>query len=186
MKNKADKNKQEETTPEDVASEETTNEESPEVEVLEEMPQEDSSPEPSQEASSEDEHQLLRIMAEYDNFRKRTAKEKITLKDDALRATALAFLPVYDNLDRALKQPCSDEAFKKGIEMTMTQMLGVMEKLELEKISAVGELFDPNLHEALTRVDDDRWGENTITDVFTEGFMHRDKVIRFAQVVVAN
>lgn len=149
----------------------------PEVEVLDEAPSEEVSPEGEQ---------LLRLMAEYDNFRKRTAKEKIALKDEALRQTALAFLPVYDNLDRALKQTCSDEAFLKGIEMTMSQMLVVMEKLELEKIPSVGELFDPNLHEALARMDDDRWGENTITDVFVEGFKHGDKVIRFAQVRVAN
>lgn len=147
-----------------------------EVEVIEDTP----------EAAAPENEQLLRLAAEYDNFRKRTAKEKIALKDEALRSTALAFLPVYDNLDRALKQPCSDEAFKKGIEMTMTQLLGVMEKLELEKIPSVGELFDPNLHEALSRVDDDRWGENTIKDVFVEGFMYHDKVIRFAQVLVAN
>ncbi|MFI3251485.1 MAG: nucleotide exchange factor GrpE, partial [Eubacteriales bacterium] len=129
---------------------------------------------------------LLRLAAEYDNFRKRTIKEKVTLRDTALRETAIEFLPVYDNLERALKQETEDAAYKKGVEMTMTQLKTIFEKLELEKIPSLGELFDPNLHNAVTHVDDDRWGENTITEVFQEGFTHKDTVIRFAMVKVAN
>ncbi|MFI3253753.1 MAG: nucleotide exchange factor GrpE [Eubacteriales bacterium] len=149
-----------------------------EVEVIEEKKE--------TEDVSEDKAQLLRILAEYDNFRKRTAKEKIAQKDDVLRQTVQEFLPVYDNLSRALSQKCEDEAFKKGVEMTMTQLQMIFEKLELEKISSVGELFDPKLHEALAREDNENWGENTITEVFVEGFIHKEKVIRFAQVKVAN
>lgn len=156
-----------------------------EVEVLEEG--EVTDPEVITATSmSPEADQLLRLKAEYDNFRKRTNKEKITLQEDVLKKTALEFLPVYDNLDRALKVATQDETFKKGVEMTMVQLKGILEKLELEKIPALGELFDPNLHEALTHAEDENWGENTITDVFMDGFTYRGKVVRFAQVKVVN
>lgn len=135
---------------------------------------------------SETEEQLLRLKAEYDNFRKRSIKEKSDIKDEALRKTALAFLPVYDNLDRALKQTTQDETFKKGVEMTMMQLKTILSDLGLEKIPALGELFNPNLHEALTHAEDENWGENTITEVFMDGFTYNGKVIRFAQVKVVN
>lgn len=158
-----------------------------EAEVIDEKDLEQEEKPPRKAAENlEEQAQMLRLKAEYDNFRKRTAKEKIALRDDVLRQTALEFLPVYDNLSRALQQTCQDEAFAKGVQMTMTQLEMILNKLELEKISAVGELFDPKLHEALARVDDERWGENTITEVFVDGFQHKDKVIRFAQVKVAN
>lgn len=146
--------------------------ENPEPQILEAPPPEDD--------------RLIRLAAEYDNFRKRTIKEKVTLRDEALRQTALAFLPVYDNLDRALKQETADEPYKKGVEMTMNQLKEILSSLEVEKIPSVGELFDPNYHEAVTHVDDERWGENTVTEVFQEGFTHKEKVIRFAMVKVAN
>ncbi len=172
-----------ETAKEEVVTE--TVEEDVEVEVIDDTAQEEKPPRKAAE-NLEEQAQLLRLKAEYDNFRKRTAKEKIALRDDVLRQTALEFLPVYDNLSRALQQTCQDEAFLKGVQMTMTQLEMILNKLELEKISALGELFDPKLHEALARVDDERWGENTITEVFVDGFLHKDKVIRFAQVKVAN
>lgn len=136
--------------------------------------------------TSETEEQLLRLKAEYDNFRKRSIKEKTDIKDDAVRKTALAFLPVYDNLDRALKQTTQDENFKKGVEMTMMQLKSILDELGLEKIAALGELFNPALHEALTHAEDENWGENTITEVFMDGFTYNGKVIRFAQVKVVN
>ena len=130
--------------------------------------------------------QFTRLTAEYDNYRKRTAKEKETIYQDAKVDTVKAFLAVYDNLERALKQETADEAYKKGVEMTMTQLKEVLTKLGIEEIPALGEPFDPNLHNAVMHVEDEGAGENTIVDVFQTGFKSGDKVVRFAMVKVAN
>ena len=135
----------------------------------------------------EHEHdQFLRLAAEYDNFRKRSAKEKESAWTDAKASTAAAFLPVYDNLERALKAPCSDEAYQKGVEMTMNQLKEVLSKLGIEEIPALGEKFDPNYHNAVMHVDDDSVEDNTIVEVFQAGFKTGEKVVRFAMVKVAN
>ena len=126
---------------------------------------------------SDQEDKFLRLAAEYDNYRRRSQKEK---------ESAAAFLPVYDNLERALKQETADEAYKKGVEMTMTQLKEVLAKLGIEEIPALGEPFDPNLHNAVMHVEDEGAGENTIVDVFQTGFRSGDKVVRFAMVKVAN
>ena len=130
--------------------------------------------------------QFLRLAAEYDNYRKRTAKEKENLWADAKADTVQAFLPVYDNLERALKQETADEAFKKGVEMTMNQLKEVFAKLGVTEIDAQGKPFDPNLHNAVMHIEDGNLGENTVAQVFQAGFMLGDKVIRFAMVQVAN
>ena len=128
----------------------------------------------------------LRICAEYDNFRRRSQKEKDNLYGE-IRANAVQqFLPVYDNLERALKQGTEDEAYRKGVEMIMTQFNATLEKLGVKKIESLGKTFDPNLHNAVMHVDDESLGENTIVEVFQEGFTVNDKVIRFAMVKVAN
>ena len=130
--------------------------------------------------------QFLRLAAEYDNYRKRTAKEKESLWTDAKADTVQAFLPVYDNLERALKQDTSDEAYKKGVEMTMNQLKEVFAKLGITEIEAQGKPFDPNLHNAVMHIEDENLGENTVAQVFQAGFMLGEKVIRFAMVQVAN
>lgn len=135
---------------------------------------------------AQQEDKYLRLAAEYDNYRRRTAKEKDSIWNDAKADAAQAFLPVYDNLERALKQETADEAFKKGVEMTMTQLKEVLAKLGIEEIPALGEPFDPNLHNAVMHVEDEGAGENTIVDVFQTGFKSGDKVVRFAMVKVAN
>lgn len=135
---------------------------------------------------AQQEDKYLRLAAEYDNYRRRTAKEKDSIWNDAKADAAQAFLPVYDNLERALKQETADEAFKKGVEMTMTQLKTVLEKLGITEIPALGQTFDPNLHNAVMHVEDENFGENTVCDVFQAGFMLGDKVIRFAMVKVAN
>ena len=135
---------------------------------------------------AQQEDKYLRLAAEYDNYRRRTAKEKDSIWNDAKADAAQAFLPVYDNLERALKQNTADEAFKKGVEMTMTQLKTVLEKLGITEIPALGQTFDPNLHNAVMHVEDENFGENTVCDVFQAGFMLGDKVIRFAMVKVAN
>ena len=128
----------------------------------------------------------LRLLAEYDNYRKRSQREKDSLYADIKADTLLKFLPVYDNLVRALNQPTEDEAYRKGIEMIMTQFCTTMEKLGVEKIESLGKTFDPALHNAVMHVDDETKGENEIVEVFQEGFRLGDKVIRFAMVKVAN
>ncbi|MEH2938889.1 nucleotide exchange factor GrpE [Lawsonibacter sp. JLR.KK007] len=130
--------------------------------------------------------QFLRLAAEYDNYRKRTAKEKESLWTDAKADTVQAFLPVYDNLERALKQDTADEAFKKGVEMTMNQLKEVFARLGVTEIEAQGQPFDPNLHNAVMHIEDENLGENTVAQVFQAGFMLGEKVIRFAMVQVAN
>lgn len=135
---------------------------------------------------AQQEDKYLRLAAEYDNYRRRTAKEKDSIWNDAKADAAVAFLPVYDNLERALKQETADEAFKKGVEMTMTQLKTVLEKLGITEIPALGQAFDPNLHNAVMHVEDENFGENTVCDVFQAGFQLGDKVIRFAMVKVAN
>ena len=128
----------------------------------------------------------LRLAAEYDNYRKRTAKEKDAAWTEAKAQTVAAFLPVYDNLERALKQETADEAYKKGVEMTMKGLQDALTNLGVEVIPALGETFDPNRHNAVMHVDDGEAGENTIVEVFQQGFICGDKVIRFSMVKVAN
>ena len=128
----------------------------------------------------------LRLLAEYDNYRKRSQREKDSLYADVKADTLTKFLPVYDNLVRALNQHTEDEAYRKGIEMIMTQFCATMEKLGVEKIESLGKTFDPTLHNAVMHVDDETRGENEIVEVFQEGFRLGDKVIRFAMVKVAN
>ena len=149
---------------------------SPELEELKEL----------KEQAVRQEDKYLRLCAEYDNYRKRTAKEKEALGADVRADTAAAFLPVYDNLERALKVETADEAFKKGVEMTVKQLREVLSKLGITEIPAQGQAFDPNLHNAVMHVEDESLGENTVAEVFQAGFQCGDKVIRFAMVKVAN
>ena len=137
-----------------------------------------------QVAGQEDKY--LRLAAEYDNYRKRTAKEKESLWTDVKADTAGAFLPVYDNLERALKQDTADEAFKKGVEMTMNQLKEVLTKLGIIEIPAQGQPFDPKYHNAVMHVEDESLGQNVVAEVFQTGFQCGEKVIRFAMVKVAN
>ncbi len=142
---------------------------------------------PAQEsAAAQQEEKYLRLLAEYDNFRKRSVKEKESAWTDAKASTAAEFLPVYDNLERALQAPCSDAAFLKGVEMTMKALKDVLTKLNIEEIPALGETFDPALHNAVMHVEDSEAGENTIVEVFQTGFRTGEKVIRFSMVKVAN
>ena len=128
----------------------------------------------------------LRLAAEYDNFRKRTQRERESLYADAKADTIGKFLPVFDNLQRAMSQPTQDEAYKKGVEMTVTGLSGILEALGVTTFGEVGEVFDPNLHNAVMHKDDENFGESTICEVFQTGFKVGDKVIRHAMVVVAN
>ena len=128
----------------------------------------------------------LRLAAEYDNYRKRTAKEKESVYSDAKADTIKPFLAVYDNLERALKQDTADEAYKKGVELTMNELVKIFTSLGVEIFGEAGEHFDPSLHNAVMHTEDDRVGESTITQVFQKGFKLGEKIVRFAMVQVAN
>ncbi len=142
--------------------------------------------EKAQQAQAQEHDQYLRLAAEYDNFRKRSQREKDSIYQNAVADTAKKFLPVYDNLQRALKNETADEAFKKGVEMTMTELTKIMEGVGIRPFGAAGEPFDPEKHNAVMHVDDEALGENTVAEVFQTGFTLGDKVIRFAMVKVAN
>ena len=128
----------------------------------------------------------LRVAAEFDNFRKRTLKEKEQSYGNGKADAVEKLLPVYDNLERALNQVCEDEAYKKGVEMTMTQLVGIFSGLGVEIFGNVGDAFDPNIHNAVMHTEDENFGENTICQVFQKGFKLGEKIIRFAMVQVAN
>ncbi len=165
--------------------------ESQQEETAEEAVQEEQAAEPTPEEAlqaslREQEDKYLRLLAEYDNYRKRSQKEKENAWTTAKADTAKEFLPVYDNLERALKQETTDEAYAKGVQMIMTQLKAVLEKLGIEEIPALGETFDPNFHNAVMHMEDDSLGENTVAEVFQTGFKIGDKVIRHAMVKVAN
>ncbi len=128
----------------------------------------------------------LRLAADYDNFRKRTAKEKELFYGSGKADAIEKLLPVYDNLERALNQETLDEAYKKGVEMTMNQLVSIFEGLGVEIFGNAGDAFDPTLHNAVMHTESEDFGENTICQVFQKGFKLGDKIVRFAMVQVAN
>ncbi len=131
--------------------------------------------------------QFTRLTAEYENYRKRTTKEKESIYQDAKMDTVTAFLPVYDNLERAMKtEGDEDSPHKKGLEMIFTQYKEVLNKLGVTEMESLGQPFDPNRHNAVMHVHDENVGENVVVDVFQAGFMMGEKVLRFATVRVAN
>ena len=140
----------------------------------------------AQQALAQEHDSYLRLAAEYDNYRKRSQKEKDNLYTEIRSETVEKFLPVYDNLERALAQETQDAAFKKGVEMTMTQLTGIFEKLGVTAFGEAGEAFDPTLHNAVMHAEDESAGENVILEVFQKGFKVGEKVVRFAMVKVAN
>ena len=164
---------QEEVAEEAVAEASETVEETPEVNEWEEKYN-----------AERDAH--LRVAAEFDNFRKRTIKEKEASYGNGKADAVEKLLPVYDNLERALNQPTEAEAYKKGVEMTMTQLVGIFSGLGVEIFGNVGEEFDPNFHNAVMHTDDESLGENVISQVFQKGFKLGEKIIRFAMVQLAN
>ena len=161
--------------------EETAEKEAPK----EETPKE-SELEKAQKALAAEHDQYLRLAAEYDNFRKRSRKEKEALYTDVKAETAGKFLPVYDDLERALANETSDEAYKKGVELIMAEFRKIMTGLGVEEFGEAGEAFDPNAHNAVMHVENEELGENVIAQVFQKGFRIGEKVIRHAVVQVAN
>ena len=136
---------------------------------------------------NETKDKLLRVMAEYDNFRKRSQKEKEMAYGDIKASTIAEFLPVYDNFIRAMSTDATDlDSFKKGIEMIFNQYGETFKKLGVESFGEKGETFDPNIHNAVMHGEDDTLPENSISDVFSTGYKIGDRVIRPAIVKVVN
>ena len=161
------------------------NEETPAEEVAEEVAE---TPEvnPWEEKYNAERDAHLRVAAEFDNFRKRTIKEKEASYGNGKADAVAKLLPVYDNLERALNQPTEDAAYKKGVEMTMTELVKIFTGLGVEIFGNTGDTFDPNLHNAVMHTEDESLGENIISMVFQKGFKIGEKVVRFAMVQVAN
>lgn len=132
---------------------------------------------------------LQRTAAEFDNYKKRTAREKEALYADATGDVVAAFLPVVDNLERALEaanNTTNADSLKEGIELVYRQIQDVLKKLDVEAIEAVGNEFDPNLHNAVSHVEDEEYGDNIVVEEFQKGYVCKDKVIRYSMVKVAN
>ena len=166
---------------EEIPAEEAPKEEAP----VEEAPRE-SELEKAQKELAAEHDQYLRLAAEYDNFRKRSRKEKEALYADVKAETVAKFLPVFDNLERALANETADEAYKKGVELIMTELRKIMSGLGVEEFGETGDAFDPNAHNAVMHVENEELGENVIAQVFQKGFRIGEKVIRHAVVQVAN
>ena len=138
-------------------------------------------------ALAAEQDKYLRLAAEYDNYRKRTAKEKESLYTDAKIDTVNALLGVYDNLERGIAQYGDEESpHRKGLEMVFNQFKESLKKLGVETMDAVGQPFDPEKHNAVMHIEDESYGENTVVEVLQQGFTLGDKVLRFAIVKVAN
>ncbi len=165
------------------------------AEETEEKEEKENAEETAEEISEEDKlkaelaeskDKYLRLMAEYDNFRKRSAKERLELSAAVKGDTVADILPVLDNFERALNTETEDEAYKQGIEMIFKQFTDALTKLGIEPIDPVGEVFDPNIANAVNQIEDPELGENVVAQVFQKGYRIGDKVIRYAMVVVAN
>ncbi len=136
---------------------------------------------------AEQKEQYLRLFAEFDNFRKRTAKEKLETYGDATAKTVEQLLPVVDNFERAIDAPCTDAQYKEGMVMIFNQLRTCLEKLGVEEIEALGAEFDPNIHQAIKQAEaDEEYPENTVCEVFQKGYKLKERLIRPAMVAVAN
>lgn len=191
MTDKEKKKKAEEETEKETvkASEETAAEESSQEEAAAENetnPTEPSAEEKLAAEVTELKDKYLRLMAEFDNYRKRSAKERLEIYPEATANAVEAFLPLADNFERAAAAETTDEKYKAGIMMIYTQLANVFTKLGVEEINRVGEAFDPNLENAVNQITDENLGENVVAQVYQKGYRLKDKIIRPAMVCVAN
>ncbi len=143
-------------------------------------------PDAAEQALQAANEKYMRLFAEFDNFRKRTAKEKSETYQDAVAKTVLALLPAVDSFERAMEAPCTDEAYRNGMEKIYQQMTSLLQKLGVEEIPAMNESFDPKVHNAIRQVDDENFGESTVCEVYQKGYRLGDRLIRCAMVSVAN
>lgn len=166
------KKKKEEELQSEAVQEETT-----EAEVVEESV-------PDELAVMNDKY--LRLVAEYDNYRKRTAKEKESIYPEAKVSVVSTFLPVLDNMERALKASTEEDPLHEGVKMIMRQFEEALKNCGVEEIKAVGEKFDPNMHNAVMHIEDDNYGENEVVEEFQKGYKIGDRIVRYSMVKVAN
>jgi molecular chaperone GrpE len=138
----------------------------------------------AEEALAAEKDQHLRLMAEYQNYRNRTTEEKKKIYGDAKADCIKELLTVADTFDRAMEAECSDETYKKGIEMIYSQLKKAFEKLGIEEISPLGEEFDPNLHNAIRQIEEGDFEENTVCEVYQKGYKLGDRLVRPAVVAV--
>lgn len=138
------------------------------------------------EQNAELNDRLIRQMAEFDNYKKRTSKEKDELAAYAKGICVKELLSVIDNFERALEVPCQDEGYKKGMEMIFNQFTQTLTKLDVSEIEAFNQPFDPDFHNAINQIEDASFGENTVCQVLQKGYKLGEKVIRHSMVVVAN
>ncbi len=179
---------QEEQETEETLTEETeleeTDEDITEDDVTEEEEEEE---EDADDALEQERERYLRLFAEFDNFRKRTAKEKLEAYTDATARCIGELLPVVDNFERAVDAPCTDEQYHSGMVMILTQLRNFLEKAGVTEIEALGAEFDPNIHNAIKQTEaTEEFPENTVSEVFQKGYMLKDRLIRPAMVAVAS
>ncbi|MCD7730873.1 MAG: nucleotide exchange factor GrpE [Oscillospiraceae bacterium] len=139
-----------------------------------------------EKALADEKDKYLRIVAEYDNFRKRSVNDRLNAAADAQSRVVEEFLSVIDNFERALAAECSDENYKKGVEMIFNQFNSILAKLGVTEIESLNQVFDPKVHHAVSQIEDENFGENTVCQVFQKGYKLGDKIIRCAMVAVAN
>lgn len=179
-KSKQEPEAQETVVQEPETTEQVSTEQTPEVTVEE-------APQINWEEKYNAEHDTyLRLAAEFDNFRKRTIKEKEASYGNGKSDAVAKLLPIYDILERAVNQPTEDAAYKKGVELTMAELVKIFTELGVEIFGKPGDSFDPAIHNAVMHTEDENLGENTIAQVFQKGFKLGDKIVRFAMVQVAN
>ncbi len=180
--NDTDTNK---TTDESQDSEQETSSEEKQESTAEEKPELTAEEKLTKELD-EQKDKYMRLAAEYDNFRKRSAKERLDISATTIGNTVSEILPVFDNFERALNAETTDEKYKSGVEMIFNQFGEALKKLGVEIIDPLGETFDPNIANAVNQIEDDKLGENEVAQVFQKGYKIGDKIIRYAMVVVAN
>ena len=143
-------------------------------------------PDAAEKALQAANEKYMRLFAEFDNFRKRTAKEKSETYQDAVAKTVLALLPAVDSFERAMEAPCTDDAYRSGMEKIYQQMTSILSKLGVEEIPALNEPFDPKVHNAIRQIEDENFGESTVCQVYQKGYRLGDRIVRCAMVSVAN
>ena len=163
---------------EETATEETV-ETTEEAGIVEETPE-------AEDKAAEYLDRIQRLMAEFDNYRKRSEKEKAEAYDFAVSNTIAELLPIIDNFERALKVESTDKALSAGVQMIYKQLMGALENLKVTPIEAVDKEFDPKLHNAIMHIDDEAYGENIIVEELQKGYLYKEKVIRHSMVKVAN
>ena len=164
----------------------TAEEEAMLSEDAEDAPEESDAADAAEKALQEANDKYMRLFAEFDNFRKRTAKEKSETYQDAVAKTILELLPAVDSFERAMESPCTDDAYRSGMEKIYQQMTAILTKLGIEEIPALNEPFDPKVHNAIRQIEDENYGESTVCEVYQKGYRLGDRIVRCAMVSVAN